>query len=144
MKNFYEIADTKTINIAINIQLGINECGTYPNVTVRVNSNVLYNGILSTHIDLNTIINVRDVLCVSIEVQHFNKDKHSSVLIKRITADEFEIMPNYNYLASYTNSQNVNLPTSELGLAGIWTIDSKQPLLWWMHEHLGHGWLLHP
>jgi|SaaInlStandDraft_4_1057021.scaffolds.fasta_scaffold26175_2 hypothetical protein len=142
MQNFYDLTDTKSI--AISICLDINKCETNPNVIVLVNDCVLFDAIFSTHVELNTTIDVKDNLNVSIVVRHDNEQKHSSVLISKITADGFAIMPNHNYLATYTNAQNNTSPTSELGLAGKWEIDTKQPLLWWIHEISGHGWLLKP
>lgn len=142
MENFYDLPDTNPI--AINICLDINKCEIDPNVVVLVNNCVLFDNVLSAQVELNTTIDVNDSLNVSIVVRHVNEQKHSSVLINKITADEFVIMPSHNYLATYANAQNSTGPTSELGLAGKWTIDTNQPLLWWIHEISGYGRLLKP
>ena len=139
MKNFYDLQDIDEVNIHINIDLVVNNISDM-NMYVILNGIELYNGSETT--SLSADIGVNDVFDLEIHVN--NMDGCNSVYIKDISADDINIMPTYNYLAKYSNIIGRDTSTNILEFDGIWSINTVVPLLHWIHDVKGNGWLLHP
>jgi hypothetical protein len=81
-----------------------------------------------------------------VEIELKNKDYHAenetAVVIKTLQIDGIDLMPKFNYLASYINEHDNNNPTSYLGQNGKWTLTFDRPFYQWLHQATGQGWLL--
>ena len=66
----------------------------------------------------------------------------TGIIIRRISVDNIEIMPRFNYLADYINEHNTNTPTSYLGVNGKWTLTFDRPFYQWLHQAQNQGWLI--
>jgi hypothetical protein len=140
MKNFYELTDTNNHSIAIGLLLRGN--GDTASIKVSINGNVLYDGIIFNNDRIiNTSINISDSLDVKIICSNM---AGCAISIIKLTADDVEIMPKYNYLTLYKNTSNIENPTSILEFDGVWSLDTEIPLLNWMHNSSNKGWLLYP
>ena len=140
MKNFYELTDTNNHSIAIGLLLRGNR--DTASIKVSINGNVLYDGIIFNNDRIiNTSINISDSLDVKIICSNM---AGCAISIIKLTADDVEIMPKYNYLTLYKNTSNIENPTSILEFDGVWSLDTEIPLLNWMHNSSNKGWLLYP
>jgi hypothetical protein len=143
MKNFYDLPDTSTLTVSIDLELVV--ANGYPDVTVTVNREVLHQGAMTKSLQFRHKVDVRAALSISIKLKdQVYEAQNSAVIINNISVDNKEIMPQYNYLANYSNDMDINTPTSMLEFNGVWSVDTEQPFLWWLHEVSGKGWLLKP
>jgi hypothetical protein len=72
----------------------------------------------------------------------YNVDNTSAVIIRRLSIDNIELIPDYDYLAHYDNDHDNNNPTSYIGFNGQWRLTFDRPFYHWLHQHTGQGWLL--
>jgi len=132
MKNFYEITDTNLINITVRLIPN-----SSPTVTVIINKIAL---VINDKIDkpttLSTTIDVRSALNIHIEVEN------GHVEIENIYADNILLVPTYTHLSTYSD-QSMH-PTTVVRSNNQWKLNTTVPILWWIHEHSGNGWLLYP
>jgi|APSaa5957512535_1039671.scaffolds.fasta_scaffold06483_1 hypothetical protein len=143
MKNFYDLPDTSTIYI--NFDIGVSMVNSSPVITISVNDKIIHNNPIVEPIKLVSEIDVRAPLKIDIRLSGNATDgEDTAIIINNISADGEELMPKYNYKATYNNDHDVNTPTSILEFNGTWTLDTNDPLLWWLHEVSGKGWLLKP
>lgn len=134
MKNFYELPDTNLISITIKL---IPDPSA--RVTVVVNgTSLLVNTMLTALTTLTTEINVRSSLSICIATDAIG----GHVNIESVHADKVMIIPKYIHLS--TTSHISNTPTTLIRFNEHWELNTTIPLLWWIHEHTGNGWLLYP
>jgi hypothetical protein len=67
-------------------------------------------------------------------------DYETAVVVK-LSIDNIDIIPKYDYLAEYDNDHDYHTPTSYLGFNGKWTLTFDRPFYHWLHENSGQGWL---
>ena len=82
----------------------------------------------------------------SIELELKNKtyttEYETAVVIKQLQIDGIDLVPRFDYMATYVNDHDNNDPTSYLGFNGKWTLTFDRPFYHWLHEHTGQGWLI--
>jgi hypothetical protein len=79
---------------------------------------------------------------VELRNKHYTLEYETAVIIDRISVDNIDIIPEYDYLADYQNDHNNNNPTNYLGFNGKWTLTFDRPFYQWLHQAQGQGWLL--
>lgn len=140
MKTYSDLQD---IDSRLRLHLELEPVGT-PDVTVVINNIVDdYSG-LSNNIILDYYINLLDLFSVNIELRNktYSLDSETAVIIRRLSIDNIELIPKYDYLAKYHNDHDNHNPTSYLGFNGKWTLTFDRPFYHWLHKHSGQGWLI--
>ena len=74
--------------------------------------------------------------------KHYTTEYETAVIIKRLSIDNIEIIPQYDYLADYDNDHDNNNPTHYLGFNGKWTLTIDRPFYQWLHQVQNQGWLI--
>jgi hypothetical protein len=135
MNNYLDLLDINT-DIQIDIELSV--IGS-PDFSVIVNDIRWdnHNNISATH-KLLSPINIE----IELRNKHYTLEYETAVIIDRISVDNIDIIPQYDYLANYQNDHNNNNPTSYLGFNGKWTLIIDRPFYHWIHQVSGQGWLL--
>jgi hypothetical protein len=140
MKNYSDLQDIDRL-IPVSIQV---EPVGHPKVDIVVDdSGVNYQSLTNTitytkFVDLMTPITLSIVLSDKIYTQEYE----TAVIIRRLSIDNIDLIPNYDYLADYQNDHNNNNPTSYLGFNGKWTLTIDRPFYHWLHQTQAQGWLL--
>jgi len=132
MKNFYELPDTSEINVSITI-----DPNEIPIVTIVVNNDTIFSDKVLKTTTINTLIDVRSDLNISVSVTG-----NGQANLKSISADDINLIPAYTYLSEYSNISHH--PTSIVCSGDLWKLNTTEPLLWWLHKNSGNGWLLQP
>jgi len=146
MKNFLELLDINNTDINIKmILLPIVDNG-FPDATVIINHLVLFDDVLESEISLNVNIPLLSTIDISVEMRNKKYDEihETAIIIKQLSFDNFDLVPNYNHHFVYTNEHNNGSPTNYLGVNGIWSLNINEPFYNWKHRILGNGWLLQP
>ena len=140
MKNDSDLQD---IDTRLHLHLELEPVGT-PDVRISINDVVDDYPGLSNNIILDYHVELLDLFSVNIELlnKHYTTEYETAAIIRRLSIDNIDIMPNYNYLAEYVNDHDNNNPTSYLGFNGKWTLTFDRPFYHWLHEHSGQGWLI--
>jgi hypothetical protein len=141
MKNFYELPDTKDIDVDINI-MSKSDNGI-PVVKVDLNDNILYYNKLSGNLLLSSKISICDPININISLSR-KIHKNTEIIIKSIKIDGIELIPKYNFYTQYINDYDNNIKTNHLGFNGIWTFYTNKPFYQWLHQASNQGWLLTP
>lgn len=143
MKNYYDLLD-----INVRIIVAPNDKKVLPEAIVNINHCVLYDGILDRAQDLRVKVDLLVPICIKVELKNKKYDEESrdnGVDIKLLMIDDLNIIPNFAYLAEYTNDHNYKKPTSMLPFNGVWCIDTdNRPFYQWHHIIHKQGWLLEP
>lgn len=78
-----------------------------------------------------------------IEIELKNKQYHpeleTAVVIKVLQIDGIDLVPRFDYLATYVNDHDNNNPTSYLGFNGKWTLTFHKPFYQWLHHVTAQG-----
>jgi hypothetical protein len=134
MKTYLDLLDTK---LKLDIEL---ELVGSPDFLLTVKSG---DSDMSGQQDLNQSYEIDLLTPFSLSIILRNKnDNNTAIIIRRISVDNIEIMPRFNYLADYINEHNTNTPTSYLGVNGKWTLTINRPFYQWLHQATGQGWLI--
>ena len=134
MKTYLDLLDTK---LTLDIEL---ELVGSPDFLLTVKSG---DSDMSGQQDLNQSYEIDLLTPFSLSIILRNKnDNNTAIIIRRISVDNIEIMPRFNYLADYINEHNTNTPTSYLGVNGKWTLTINRPFYQWLHQATGQGWLI--
>ena len=135
--------DLKDIDTRLLLCIELEPIGT-PTATVIID-NREYNytrlteyAVINQYIDLLTTFDID----VTLSNKHYTTEYETAVIIKRLSIDNIDIIPQYDYLAQYQNDHNNNNPTSYLGFNGKWTLTIDRPFYQWLHQAQGQGWLL--
>lgn len=139
MNNYSDLLDIDTL---IPVTIALEPIGS-PEVTVIIDSNVidyksLHTTTITDYIDLHSPVTISLVL----SNKHYTTEYETAVIIKRLSIDNIDIIPKYDYLAKYTNDHNNNNPTSYLGFNGKWTLTIDRPFYQWLHQAQNQGWIL--
>lgn len=140
MKTYSDLQD---IDTRLHLHIELEPVGT-PDITVFVNDIINDCPALSNIILLDYHIDLLDLFAINIELRnkHYTTEYETAVIIRRLSVDNIDIIPQYDYLAEYVNDHSNNNPTSYLGFNGKWTLTFDRPFYHWLHEHSGQGWLL--
>jgi hypothetical protein len=140
MKNYSDLQD---IDRLIPVSICLEPVGQ-PEIDIIVNNTVIdyrpmTNSVTVTEfVDLLSPINISVVLSNKI----YTEEYETAVIIKRLSVDNIDLTPAYDYLANYQNDHGNNNPTNYLGFNGKWTLTIDRPFYQWLHQVQGHGWLL--
>ena len=139
MKTYSDLLD---IDTRLHLHIELEPIGT-PDITVSVNDIVNDYSVLSNNIILDYHIDLLDLFAVNIELYNktYSLDNETAVIIKRLSIDNIEIIPKYDYLAEYVNDHDNNNPTSYLGFNGKWTLTFTVPVFTWIHQTQNQGWI---
>lgn len=137
MKRYSDLLD---IDTQLNLKLELEPIGT-PDISVSVDDHhqdyiLSDNKIIDYKIDLLTPFSV----IIELQNKQYSLDRETAVII-RLSVDDIDIIPNYDYLAEYDNDHDYHKPTSHLGFNGKWTLTVDRPFYHWLHLHSGQGWL---
>lgn len=135
MKRYSDLQDIDTA-ITIDIQLG--QIGQ-PEFSVVINGIIFDN-----QTDIQHTINLLDPVTISVILRNktYTLEYETAVIINKLSIDNIDIIPQYDYLATYINDHNNTNPTSYLGFNGQWTLTIDRPFYQWLHQASSHGWLL--
>jgi hypothetical protein len=140
MKNY---SDLRAIDKLIPVSICLEPVGQ-PEIDIIVNNTVIdyrpiTNSVTVTEfVDLLSPINISVVLSNKI----YTEEYETAVIIKRLSVDNIDLTPAYDYLANYQNDHSNNNPTNYLGFNGKWTLTIDRPFYQWLHQVQGQGWLL--
>jgi len=136
-------SDLQAIDSRLHLHVELEPVGT-PDITVSVNDIIDDYPGLSDNIILDYHIDLLDLFSIDIELRnkHYTTHYETAVIIQRLSVDNIELIPEYDYLAKYVNDHNNNDPTSYLGFNGKWRLTFDRPFYHWLHEHSGQGWLI--
>jgi hypothetical protein len=136
-------SDLQAIDTRLRLQIELEPIGT-PDIKTSINGFINDYPRLSSNINLYYYIDLLDLFSVSVELRNktYSLDNETAVIIKRLSVDNIELIPKYNYLAKYVNDHNNDNPTSYLGFNGKWRLTFDRPFYHWLHEHSGQGWLI--
>lgn len=136
-------SDLQAIDTQLHLHIELEPVGN-PDITVSVNDVVDDYPRLSNNIVLDYHVDLLDLFAINIELRNktYSLDNETAVIIRRLSVDNIELIPKYDYLAEYINDHANNNPTSYLGFNGKWTLTFDRPFYHWIHEHSGQGWLI--
>jgi hypothetical protein len=136
-------SDLQAIDTRLRLHVELKPVGT-PDVRISINDVVDDYPKLSNNIILDYHVDLLDLFSVNIELlnKHYTTEYETAVIIRRLSVDNIELIPQYDYLAKYVNDHDNNNPTSYLGFNGKWTLTFDRPFYHWLHEHSGQGWLI--
>lgn len=140
MKNYSDLQD---IDTRLNLVIELAPVGK-PTATVIINDKqydypqLLNPIIINEYLPLMELINIDIIL----SNKHYTLEYETAVIIKRLSIDNIDLIPNYDYLAKYVNDHDNHNPTSYLGFNGKWTLTFDRPFYHWLHKHSGQGWLI--
>ena len=144
MKNFYDQQDIN--NLEIGIVLTPTQEKDSPNIVLKINTATLFEGVLVKRMIFQHQTSLTDTLKISLELKNKNYKTSSGtgVFIDSLEIDNFNIVPGWTQLATYSNDSNGVDPTNFLGFNGTWILDISEPFYRWQHRITGQGWLLKP
>lgn len=136
-------SDLQDIDTCLQLHIELEPVGT-PDIVTTVNGFTQHYPELSNSIVLDYQIDLLDLFSISIELRnkHYTTERETAVIIRRLSIDNIQIIPKYDYLAKYHNDHDYNNPTNYLGFNGQWTLAIDQPFYHWLHRHSGQGWLI--
>lgn len=146
MQTLYDLTATLN-NTCVKVSLALELVGN-PRYKIQVN-NVVYEHLArndKNEIKLVASCPLREPIKVVVTLygKHYAQDSTSAIIIQSLKFDDFEIVPGWTQLASYSNDRDNTAPTNYLGFNGHWTLDLDQPFYIWHHRITGQGWLLEP
>jgi len=137
MKRYSDLLD---IDTKLNLKLELEPIGT-PDISVNI-ADYQQDYLLSNNEIINYTVDLLQPFSIVIELR--NKQyrlEHETAVIFRLSVDNIEIIPKYDYLADYVNDYDNHNPTSYLGINGKWTLTVDRAFYHWLHLHSGQGWL---
>jgi hypothetical protein len=139
MNNYSELQAT---NFKLNVCIELEPIGA-PDIVVLISDRTLTKEILTQPKKLEFQLDLLDLFSISIELQNkiYTLDYETAVIIRRLTIDNVDLVPVYDYLAIYINDHDNNNPTSYLGFNGKWSLTFNRPFYQWLHQQTGQGFL---
>ena len=140
MKTYSDLQD---IDSRLNLVIELEPVGN-PTTKIIINDKEYNYTQLSSSIIVNNYLPLMDLINIDIIMsnKYYTLEYETAVIIKRLSIDDIELIPQYNYLAEYVNDHDNNNPTSYLGFNGKWTLTIDRPFYHWLHEHSKQGWLI--
>ena len=145
MKNFLDLLDINT-DILIKVHLEPIVHAGVPSVTLRINGQEIYNGDLDHELISEHRTYIRSAVCVEVCMtgKNYRPDLETAVIIKQLSCNGFEVIPDHCHRATYDNDRGFLAPTHYLGFNGTWKFDTYAPFYEWRHTITNQGWLLSP
>ena len=140
MNNYSDLQD---IDTRLNLVIELEPVGS-PTATIIINNQQYDYPQLTSPIIIDEYLPLMDLINIDIILsnKHYTLEYETAVIIKRLSIDNIELIPKYDYLANYINDHNNTNPTSYLGFNGKWTLTIDRPFYHWIHKHSGQGWLI--
>jgi hypothetical protein len=140
MKNYSDLQD---IDRLIPISICIEPVGQ-PCVDIIINNNVIDYHPLNSSVIYTEFVDLLTPISISVLLSNkkYTQEYETAVIVKQLSVDNIELIPQYDYLADYQNDHKNNNPTSYLGFNGKWTLTIDRPFYQWLHRVQGYGWLL--
>lgn len=140
MKNY---SDLPGINTLIPIIVELEPVGN-PEVQLIINDNIIDYIELPHSIIITDFAQLLSPINISVELANktYTLEYETAVIIKKLSIDNINLVPKYDYLAKYSNDHNNNNPTNYLGFNGKWTLTIDRPFYQWLHQAQNQGWLL--
>lgn len=137
MKRYSDLLD---IDTRLNIRLELEPIGT-PDVSVTI-ADYRQDYLLSNNEIIDYTVDLLQPFSVIIELRNkqYSLDCETAVIF-RLSVDNIDIIPKYDYLADYVNDHDNHNPTNYLGFNGKWTLTFDRAFYHWLHLHSGQGWL---
>jgi hypothetical protein len=137
MKRYSDLLD---IDTRLNVKLELEPVGT-PDVSVAI-ADYQQDYLLSNNKIIDYTVDLLRPFSVIIELQNkqYSLDCETAVIV-RLSVDDIDIIPKYDYLVDYVNDHNNHDPTNYLGFNGKWTLTVDRAFYHWLHLHSGQGWL---
>jgi hypothetical protein len=137
MKRYSDLLD---IDTRLQVKLELEPIGI-PDISVTVAEHQ-QDYLLSANKTVELTVDLLQPFSVVIELRNkqYSLD-HETAVIVRLSVDNIDILPKYDYLAEYANDHDNHNPTSYLGFNGKWTLTFDRPFYHWLHLHSGQGWL---
>ena len=137
MKRYSDLLD---IDTRLNIRLELEPIGT-PDVSITI-ADYRQDYLLSNNNIIDYTVDLLQPFSVIIELQNkqYSLDCETAVIV-RLSVDDIDIIPKYDYLADYVNDHDNHGPTNYLGFNGKWTLTIDRAFYHWLHVHSGQGWL---
>jgi hypothetical protein len=134
--------DLQAIDFKLNVCIELEPIGT-PDIVVSINNNTPTETILTEALKLEYQLDLLDLFSIDIELKNktYTLEYETAVIIRRLSIDNINIVPKYDYMATYINDHNNNNPTSYLGFNGKWSLTFERPFYQWLHQQTGQGWL---
>jgi hypothetical protein len=133
-------SDLLGIDTQLNLKLELEPIGI-PDISVTIADNQS-DYLLSDNKIIEYTIDLLQPFSVIIELRNkqYSLDYETAVIV-RLSVDNIDIVPKYDYLADYINDHDNHDPASYLGFNGKWTLTVDRPFYHWLHLHSGQGWL---
>ena len=114
-----------------------------PEVIVRIDSvfggaKLFKNAVFDLNLDLTNTFEIE----IELKNKQYSAEQETAIKIKTLQIDGIDLVPRFDYLATYVNDHNFTKPTSYLGFNGKWTLTIDRPFYQWLHQATGQGWLL--
>jgi hypothetical protein len=140
MKTYSDLQD---IDTGLNLVIELEPVGN-PTARVIINNKEYDYPQLSRSIIINDYLPLMDNINIDIIMsnKHYTLEYETAVIIKQLSIDNIDLIPRYDYLATYVNDHNNDNPTNYLGFNGKWTLTIDRSFYHWLHEHSGQGWLI--
>jgi len=133
-------SDLLGIDTSLNIRLELEPIGT-PDVSVTI-ADYRQDYLLSNNEIIDYTVDLLQPFSVIIKLQNKQYSlEYETAVIFRLSIDDIDIIPKYDYLADYVNDHDNHDPTSYLGFNGKWTLTVDRAFYHWLHLHSGQGWL---
>jgi hypothetical protein len=140
MKNYSDLQD---INRLIPVSIYLEPVGQ-PWVDIAVNDTVIDYHPLNNSVTYTGFVDLLNPITVSVILTDkiYTQEYETAVIVRRLSVDNIDLIPSYDYLADYQNDHNYTDPTNYLGFNGKWTLTIDRPFYHWLHQVHGQGWLL--
>ena len=140
MKNYLDLRAT---NHQLNIEIELAAIGQ-PKFSCGINNELTEYHDNSETINLSYKLDLLEPFSVIIELTDkvYTTEYETAIIIKRVSMDNINIIPKYDYLAEYNNDHDNNNPTSYLGFNGKWQLTIDRPFYQWFHQITAQGWLI--
>jgi hypothetical protein len=139
MKTYSDLQD---IDHRLHCRLELEPVGT-PEVSVFIDSFVA-NSTFSKAVEFDAYIDLCKPfrICIELKNKQYRLDTETAIKIKSLQIDGIDLVPRFDYLATYINDHNNDHPTNYLGFNGQWTLTIDRPFYQWLHQSLSQGWLI--
>lgn len=135
MKNYSDLQD---IDPYLHVNIEFEKIGT-PIFSVTV-GNQLWDSPNTVYAKIKLLSNFD--ISVILKDKVYTLEYNTELIIKKISIDNINIIPEYNHLIDYQNDHNMNTTTNCLGFNGKWTLTIDRPFYQWLHQAQNQGWLL--
>lgn len=136
-------SDLQGISRLIPISICLEPVGQ-PWVDILINDTVIDYHTLNDSVIYTEFVDLLTPITVSIVLSNktYTQEYETAVIIRRLSVDNIDLIPNYDYLADYQNDHNYTNPTNYLGFNGKWSLTIDRPFYHWLHQVQAQGWLL--